>query len=87
MAAEKFIRGKVDSCAHDGRRSNVRRLEAAIYHENNWQDEIIEPDSPVVMQPNVEYHIQNRRILHGVFYKGTYYHHGVGQPHSKKNGN
>jgi hypothetical protein len=29
-------------------------------------------------------HMDNRSILHGQFYKGTYYHHGIPQPHSKK---
>ena len=29
MAVEKFIRGKVDSCHHDGKRSTLRRLDAA----------------------------------------------------------
>jgi len=30
MATERFIRGKVDNCKHDGKASNMRRLEAAI---------------------------------------------------------
>lgn len=28
-------------------------------------------------------HQENMQILHGVFYHGTYYHNGVGQPHEE----
>lgn len=76
MALEKFIRGKVDDCNHVGKRANVRRLEAAIEHQQNWQEE-------VVMEPAVEYvvgnrqrHQENLNLLHGVYYHGSYYHHG-----------
>lgn len=41
MAIEKFIRGKVDSCHHDGRAANTRRLQAVEYHEKHWQEELL----------------------------------------------
>lgn len=42
----------------------------------------------IVKSPNQVNHENNKKILHGAFYKGTYFHHGIGQPHSpsKKNG-
>lgn len=33
MAIEKFINGKHDDCKHEGRRSTVRRLQAAMYDQ------------------------------------------------------
>ena len=87
MSLEKFIRGKVDDCAHMGRRANVRRLEAAIDHQYNWEQEMepgVHYDVDITMQQNGERHQDNLNILHGHFYKGTYYHYGVAQPHSKK---
>jgi hypothetical protein len=42
MAKEKFIHGKVDSAKHDGKASNVRRLQAVEYHQEHWREELIE---------------------------------------------
>lgn len=82
MATERFIRGKVDDCNHDGRASNVRREQEA---DAKLQDYL----SEVIMEPGFQYeptnrtrHNENKSRLHGVFYHGTYYHYGVGQPHS-----
>lgn len=36
----------------------------------------------VLFQTNRQRHQDNLQRLHGTFYKGTYYHNGVGQPHS-----
>ena len=40
MATEKFIRGKVDSCHHDGKYANTKRLQQAEYHQQHWQEEV-----------------------------------------------
>lgn len=94
MATERFIRGKHDDCKHDGLYSNRKRLDQAIYHQENWQEE--ELPLPVEMVEGVEYplvqgtadnmrrHQDNLSRLHGYFYKGTYYHFGVGQPSRKE---
>lgn len=34
---------------------------------------------------NLIRHLANLSILHGVFYKGTYYHHGIAQQTKPKN--
>ena len=39
MATERFIRGKRDSCHHDGLASIRRREQAADYHLKHWQEE------------------------------------------------
>lgn len=36
------------------------------------------------MKENVERHVDNLAHLHGYFYKGVYYHRGVGQPHNRE---
>ena len=40
MAQEKFIHGKHDDCKHDGLYSNRKRLQEAVYHQNNWEEEV-----------------------------------------------
>ena len=52
MALEKFIRGKVDSCKHDGLYSNRKREQQADFHFQHWQEE-------VVMQLGIEYTVSN----------------------------
>lgn len=39
MATERFIHGKRDSCHHDGKYANEKRLQAAIYHQKNYLTE------------------------------------------------
>ena len=50
MATEKFIRGKVDSCHHDGKYANTKRLQQAEYHQQHWREE-------VEMQEGVHYNV------------------------------
>ena len=57
MAKEKFIHGKRDNCNHDGLASNTRRLQAAQYHEQHWQEELIE------MAPGILYTLSNYENL------------------------
>lgn len=89
MATEKFIRGKQDDCNHDGLYSNRKRLAQAEYHLANWQDEVVMEEGvqynvPEILQDNAVRHQQNLSRLHGFFYKGTYYHHGIAQTSGKK---
>lgn len=77
MAVEKFIRGKVDEAHHVGRAGNTRRLQEAEHKLAVYEQD---------MAPGVDYsvtnmqrHQDNLSRLHGFYYKGTYFHHGVGQ--------
>lgn len=81
MALEKYIYGKHDDAHHDGYASNLRRLQASENELEEWQDTL---PSEAIIFTNRDRHIENRKILHGSFYKGRYYHHGVAQPHAKK---
>ena len=55
MATERFIRGKVDSCKHDGKYANQKRLEQAEYHLQHWQEELIE------MEEGIEYNLDSMK--------------------------
>lgn len=59
MAIEKFIRGKRDSCHHDGLVSIRRREQQADYHLKHWQEEA----EPIPEIPMV--HGGSLRILRG----------------------
>lgn len=80
MAVEKFIRGKVDNGHHDGLYANTKRLQQA---EAELKDFLETPNEVVLFDSNRQRHQDNLSRLHGYFYKGTYFHHGVGQPSKK----
>lgn len=73
MAVEKFITGKHDSGRHDGRYANVKREQAADFELQDFLQ------SDVIFEDNHTRHQDNLNHLHGVYYKGTFYWHGVGQ--------
>ncbi len=38
MGKERFIKGKVDNCKHDGKRAHMRRLDAVIQKERDYKE-------------------------------------------------
>ena len=73
MGAEKFITGKVDDSRHEGRAAERRRLQETDQQLHDFYEGVD------VIPRNQQNHQDNLNRLHGYYYKGTYYHQGVGQ--------
>jgi len=69
MSEKLVIRGKVDESKHEGKRSEVRRMQEA---ENQLHEFYELPRNQVNHEDNLNH-------LDGYWYKGTYFHKGVGQ--------
>lgn len=89
MGVEKFnAKPHHDNPNHAGRHSHEMRMQAADYElESYLNGEYDEPQELVEGQETILFnrirHQENLSRLHGYFYKGTYYHHGVGQKNER----
>jgi len=64
MAEEKFIRGKKDDGAHDGRASNIRREEESLYSlENWWLEDLDDSILEWTMEHDIHIPLQNIQSL------------------------
>lgn len=73
-----------DSITSCGNRASRPTMEVRSCYRMATSENIRPPEKVVSVKREVMVrHLANLAILHGVFYKGVYYHNGVGQPHSQ----
>ncbi len=82
MGAERFINGKHDDAAHDGRYSNTKREQEATAKLLDFDSGIEESDTPLNpshLKPNRLRQAQNLARFTGIW-RNSYYENGIKNP-------